>query len=1440
MLHLRRTALVRPLRSAGQAARLVGRRRTLSVQWDASASASTDGIWEEGPDFVMQPEELTNVRGERVVLQFPRCAAAHDVTPGVGTWNAVRARGLPPGLSREEAQQWRQEVGELHELDEAVREYHERYAQVEPDSEPLTSMEMLERKSAQRKLLEAGWFKGLATHISSDIAGWASFDPQRPERRPRKQVRQRDEDKVPTVAMKTLDSLVYASSIAGPRHVALASLLQELTLSKWTRLDEKPPKRRDVRLARESDVLLGGRPLPKDDLDNLRRSSTFISALEAAQQRVLALPDDAPPGVVMKALRAVGVNDGRQGAKNERAMLARVVSTETKKGGKDARERLHHALGDDLYHRHLAELTVTATYDRTLELRLSRLSEQLATITVAMMTNTLLQPNVPEGIKLQDAVNDLMRVISAQYTHDRLIAYREEQVREAEEAVAHADARVDELASKQREDDASLVGGGGLEEEAQEARDESNRKRRLVYYRKLGLENSTGFNVRQTQTSARALKQYKGLDLTPAWDTATQMHIGAYLIDGLVKHARFRPVHDEVARSRNLLQRSMNQARRSVLEAQGIAVVDLEDEPFRHDSFDSIGIESDAASRRWLDSLVAGSINPCEDDEDGGTRDMDDDEALFGPSAAAIDDGPTKDDGVQSHGHGEELHTHTDMYVSDVASMTADHLSAESSETQLVDPWLSNAPFADDDDALDDATEFRLGADGLMPAFVIGQRRGPPPLPSALSKEASQLEQLKEQNRVFIAAHVALYDDLVAGDLSNLRSRLEPDAKPMLVPPLAWQKPYAGEMPIGGQLHIRTEFVRTHSHRHKAIIAATPTAAYQRVVSGLDALSATKWNVNERVLRIVQYLWEAQLSGLPYVADAPSVVRMPEIPDLRGLDPEAARKAEKEYVVELQLAMAAQRNLHSQRVSARLKLDVANEFAGDDFYFPHNLDFRGRSYAVGPHLQYLGDDLARGLLSFAQPKPLGARGLYWLKVQLANLYGKDKLSLDERVAWTDGVIAEGILREVDRHPMSTRSLEWWSEAEAPVQALALCFELQAALDSPDPAAHPSRASVHMDGSCNGLQHYAAIGRDPRGAAQVNLMPGERPADIYSGVRELVEAKVHAEATRGDEGDAAHDDDDDEAELAGMTATQLQERALKRQKALDRRRYAMILDGHVSRKVVKQTVMTSVYGVTLIGAKDQIYNRLWDLFKEGAWDEHELEVKRADLPHMALFLAKLTLESLNENFKGATESMKWLVKVAQRISVDSKMPVEWETPLGWPVLQPYFQIKKRRVKTIVHSMSIMEEDDLQNLQDNSRAPVKITKQKSAMPPNYVHSLDSSHMLMTATRCREEGMTFAAVHDSYWTHAADVDRMNVILREEFVELHKQATLDGLLEQLKEKYCCARGEGEQCAGWNSDGPCNVEDGCRRVKWEQLEPPPKPGDFDIEQVKDSTYFFS
>lgn len=43
----------------------------------------------------------------------------------------------------------------------------------------------------------------------------------------------------------------------------------------------------------------------------------------------------------------------------------------------------------------------------------------------------------------------------------------------------------------------------------------------------------------------------------------------------------------------------------------------------------------------------------------------------------------------------------------------------------------------------------------------------------------------------------------------------------------------------------------------------------------------------------------------------------------------------------------------------------------------------------------------------------------------------------------------------------------------------------------------------QDGSCNGLQHYAALGRDVIGATSVNLMPCEVPQDVYSGVAQQV-------------------------------------------------------------------------------------------------------------------------------------------------------------------------------------------------------------------------------------------------------------------------------------------------------------------------------------------------
>ncbi len=52
--------------------------------------------------------------------------------------------------------------------------------------------------------------------------------------------------------------------------------------------------------------------------------------------------------------------------------------------------------------------------------------------------------------------------------------------------------------------------------------------------------------------------------------------------------------------------------------------------------------------------------------------------------------------------------------------------------------------------------------------------------------------------------------------------------------------------------------------------------------------------------------------------------------------------------------------------------------------------------------------------------------------------------------------------------------------------------------------------VHVDGSCNGMQHYAAFGRDEQGGRQVNLAESERPGDVYTAILKLVIADLEKE------------------------------------------------------------------------------------------------------------------------------------------------------------------------------------------------------------------------------------------------------------------------------------------------------------------------------------------
>lgn len=98
-----------------------------------------------------------------------------------------------------------------------------------------------------------------------------------------------------------------------------------------------------------------------------------------------------------------------------------------------------------------------------------------------------------------------------------------------------------------------------------------------------------------------------------------------------------------------------------------------------------------------------------------------------------------------------------------------------------------------------------------------------------------------------------------------------------------------------------------------------------------------------------------------------------------------------------------------------------------------------------------------------------------------------------------------VFERIDEIILFSQGNMWWTKSDDIWQTLACCMEIKSAIESGDPENYVCHFPVHQDGSCNGLQHYAALGRDELGGRSVNLVKSEFPQDVYSCVVERVSA-----------------------------------------------------------------------------------------------------------------------------------------------------------------------------------------------------------------------------------------------------------------------------------------------------------------------------------------------
>lgn len=558
---------------------------------------------------------------------------------------------------------------------------------------------------------------------------------------------------------------------------------------------------------------------------------------------------------------------------------------------------------------------------------------------------------------------------------------------------------------------------------------------------------------------------------------------------------------------------------------------------------------------------------------------------------------------------------------------------------------------------------------------------------------------------------------------NTFREDLYPVWLPTHKQPLDWESPFLGGYDI--ELFDGCTLVKTLDKEY--LVNDLAQASIDDVYESINSLQQTKWRINHRILDVAEYFYSQglDLPGMPAIRDE----EIPAKPE------DIATNKESRKIWKLQSRQVYDRNIanRSKRLRVSRTIALAKKFRKQpQFYFPFQLDFRGRAYCMSSYLNPQSDDFGRSLLEFSQGKRMDCEhGEKWLAIHGANVYGYDKVSFEERVNWVRK--NEQAILEAEADPLSNL---WWSQADKPWQFLAFCFEW--ARYKKQGEVFITHLPVQIDGTNNGLQLLSILTRDEKSAASTNCLNLPIPADIYQDVADAAKEMLTKDLTNEDD--------------------------------LIKSYAKYWLEYGIDRKTTKRSVMILPYGGTSYSSNE--YVESW--YKESLEKKNE-SVEMDDLYlKRVYYLGSIVWKAVNSNVGKPLEAMRWMEKCA-KIMAKHSLFLEWTTPLGFPVKQRYVNFKRHMIKTTIGDSIVMlslrsETDQIDN-----------RRQVNGFSPNFVHSLDASILHKTICVCNKLGISsYNMIHDSFGAHCTEIEAVSAAVRNVVYNMFK----DNLLMDLRDK--------------------------------------------------------
>jgi len=516
------------------------------------------------------------------------------------------------------------------------------------------------------------------------------------------------------------------------------------------------------------------------------------------------------------------------------------------------------------------------------------------------------------------------------------------------------------------------------------------------------------------------------------------------------------------------------------------------------------------------------------------------------------------------------------------------------------------------------------------------------------------------------------------------------------------------------------------------------------IVNTLNKLNNTGWRINSNVFDVYQKCMHSEVNPFKFTKEIDPIKRASLIIEAEAIQ----RLAEK----------------HMDNV----------------FYHLYNLDFRGRIYPNTAFLHEQSSDNAKGILLLNEPVELGSNGLYWLCVHTANVWGNDKITLDDRVSWVEDNWM-WVINQAE-NPFGTCD---WMKADKPFSFLAACYEIKMLAEwtreGNSEESFPSCLPVYIDGSNNGVQHLVAMSQDDEVAPLVNLVPSKLPGDVYMFIAEKVWERLERMTNEIDEEikskfqkvfntavslQRAYETAPDKSErkvLAFQKAQSWRNKNRDLREKLFSVYWYNIQDKKVQRKTVKRNVMTLGYGGTSYGMGQQVIE-----------DTRDISPYLRDKEHLwGALLGSLVYDTCYAELKGPAKLLRLFQTLAERAN-KKKEHLSWVSPItNFPVYQAYRKptIKRTELKYGEEILKVQ-------LQVWEETTINESKQKTGAAPNIVHSLDAVHLTMCI---HDAEYLTTVVHDSFGCNAGNMNKMFYHVRQKFLELYEIQPLENILSQL-----------------------------------------------------------